>query len=153
MNHISSESGLSKKQVDEFQRRLERWRAELRVAAGQVTREGRELENESAVDVADRAVTSATKEFLFRQAQERHRLLQMVEAALERIRGDSFGECLVCGSLIGSKRLEAVPWTEYCVACQEKQERGELSGINASPSDATSSATRVAFGPRTVSLR
>lgn len=31
--------------------------------------------------------------------------------------------------LIGLKRLEAVPWTEYCVACQDKLERGELSGM------------------------
>jgi len=45
--------------------------AELRVAAGQVTREGRELVDESALDVADRAVNSATKEFLFRQAHDR----------------------------------------------------------------------------------
>ena len=31
--------------------------------------------------------------------------------------------------LIGLKRLEAVPWTEYCAACQDKLERGELSGM------------------------
>jgi len=40
------------------------------VAAGQMTREGRELVDESAVDVAHPAVNSATKEFLFRQAHE-----------------------------------------------------------------------------------
>lgn len=38
-------------------------------------------------------------------------------------------ECLACGGLIGLKRLEAVPWTEYCVACHDKLERGELSGM------------------------
>lgn len=103
--------------------------SELRLAAGQVTREGRELVDESALDVADRAVNSATKEFLFRQAHDRHRMLQLVEAALDRIRDGNFSECLACGGLIGLKRLEAVPWTEYCVACHDKLERGELSGM------------------------
>jgi DnaK suppressor protein len=126
MLRTTNGSELSEKQIAEFQARLERWLVELRVAAGQVTREGRELVDESALDVADRAVTSAAKEFLFRQAHERHCLLQMAEAALDRIRDGSFGQCLACGGLIGTKRLEAVPWTELCVACQEKRERGEL---------------------------
>ena len=109
--------------------------AELRVAAGQVTREGRELVEESALDVADRAVNSAIKEFLFRQAHDCHRMLQLVEAALCRIRDGSFGECLACGAWIGLKRLEAVPWTEYCVACQDKLERGELLRVDMSSND------------------
>ena len=67
MPRMANESRLNKRQIAEFQARLERWLAELRVAAGQMTREGRELVDESAVDVADRAVNSATKEFLFRQ--------------------------------------------------------------------------------------
>jgi len=108
------------------------------VAAGQVTREGRALVDESAVDVADRAVNSATKEFLFRQAHERHRMLQLVETALGRIRDGSFGECLACGGSVGFKRLEAVPWTEYCVACQDKLERGELSEVDMSGNDVPS---------------
>jgi DnaK suppressor protein len=133
---VAKESGLNNKQIAAFEAKLERRRAELRVAAGEVTREGRELENESAVDVADRAVSSATKEFLFHQAQECHQLLHMVEAALERIGDCSFGECLACGGLIDVKRLEAVPWTELCVACQEKRERGEISGADVSGNDA-----------------
>jgi hypothetical protein len=47
----------------------------------------------------------------------------------------SFGECLACGAWIGLKRLEAVPWTEYCVACQDKLERGELLGVEMSGND------------------
>src|SRR5690348_10690666 len=93
--------------------------SKLRVAAAHVTREGRELVDESALDVADRAVNSATKEFLFRQAHDRNRMLQLVEAALGRIRDGSFSQCLACGGLIGRKRLEAVPWTEYRVTCQD----------------------------------
>jgi DnaK suppressor protein len=109
---MASDIKLSKKQVGEFQQRLEGWLAELGTTANQMTREGRELVDESALDVADRALNSATKEFLFRQAHERHLLLRRVKAALSRIRDGSFGECLACGAMIGIKRLEAVPWTE-----------------------------------------
>ena len=90
------------------------------------------------MDVADPAVNSATKEFLFRQAHDRHRMLHLVETALDRIRDENFGECLACRGLIGLKRLEAVPWTEYCVACQDKLERGELSGVDMSGNDVPS---------------
>jgi DnaK suppressor protein len=138
MPRMANESGMNKRQIAEFQARLEGWLAELRVAAGQVTREGCELVDESALDVADRAVNSATKEFLFRQAHDRHRMSHLVETALDRIRDGNFGECLACGGLIGLKRLEAVPWTKYCVACQNELERGELSGVDISVNDVPS---------------
>lgn len=96
MPRMANESQLNKRQIAEFQARLERWLSDLRMAAGQVTREGRELVDESALDVADRAVNSATKEFLFRQAHDRHRMLQLVEANLDRIRDGNFSECLAC---------------------------------------------------------
>jgi hypothetical protein len=60
MPRMANESRLNKRQIAEFQARLERWLAELRVAADQMTREGRELVDESALDVADRAVNSAS---------------------------------------------------------------------------------------------
>jgi hypothetical protein len=43
MPRMANESRLNKRQLAEFQAWLERWLAELRVAAGQMTREGREL--------------------------------------------------------------------------------------------------------------
>ena len=49
-----------------------------------------------------------------------------MESALERIRTGAFGQCISCGSDINVKRLEAVPWTRYCIACQEKVEQGQL---------------------------
>jgi RNA polymerase-binding transcription factor len=117
---------LTKNQVANLQQRLEGWLLELRAAVLEVARQGRQLVDESALDVADRAVNSTMKEFLFRRAYERQRLLQRIEAALSRVRNGTFGECLACGGLIGVKRLEAVPWAEHCVSCQERGERGEF---------------------------
>ncbi len=47
-------------------------------------------------------------------------LLREIEDALVRLRGRSYGTCMDCGRPVARKRLEAVPWTRYCVACQER---------------------------------
>jgi DnaK suppressor protein len=31
----------------------------------------------------------------------------------------SYGTCLECGEAISLKRLDALPWARFCVACQE----------------------------------
>ncbi|HTK94540.1 MAG TPA: TraR/DksA family transcriptional regulator, partial [Terriglobales bacterium] len=66
------------------------------------------------------------KEFLFSQSNNERQLLALVEGALNRIREGSFGECINCGNEVNPKRLEAVPWARYCIACQEKMEKGQL---------------------------
>ena len=67
--------------------------------------------------------------FLFSQSNNDRQLLAMVETALQRIREGEFGECVNCGNEINPKRLEAVPWTRYCIACQEKLENGQLEEV------------------------
>lgn len=88
--------------------------------------QGRETVAEDTLDVADQAVISYQKEFLFSQGTSGHRQLRLVHQALSRLREGSFGECVHCGEEIGAKRLDAVPWTPYCIACKEKMEKGEL---------------------------
>lgn len=41
--------------------------------------------------------------------------LAQVEAALERIEEGTFGICAVCGQEIAEGRLEARPWTPFCI--------------------------------------
>jgi DnaK suppressor protein len=88
--------------------------------------QGRQAVAEDTLDVADQAVFSYQKEMLFTQGTEGHSQLGLVRRALERLHDGSFGDCLHCGQAIGDKRLEALPWTPYCIACQEKIETGEL---------------------------
>src|SRR5689334_18522931 len=38
-------------------------------------------------------------------------------AALERIEADAYGRCENCGQEIGRERLEALPYTRFCVQC------------------------------------
>ncbi len=48
------------------------------------------------------------------------KLLRDVQEALRRSELDTFGVCQECEEPISEKRLNAVPWAKYCVACQEK---------------------------------
>jgi DnaK suppressor protein len=117
---------MDKKRLETFRKRLEERQQSLRKAVSRTEEDGRIADQDSAQDIADRAASSYTKEFLFSQSNNDRQLLQMVETALQRIRGGTFGECVSCGNEINAKRLEAVPWTRYCIECQEKLEKGQL---------------------------
>ena len=117
---------MEKKKIEAFKKRLETRQQELRRTVVRNEQDGRTADEDSAQDIADRAASSYTKEFLFSQSNNDRQLLQMVEAALSRIREGTFGECVSCGKEINAKRLEAVPWTRHCIECQEKLEKGEL---------------------------
>ncbi len=117
---------MDKKKLETFKKRLETRQHELRRMVSRTEQDGRTVDEDSAQDIADRAASSYTKEFLFHQSNNDRQLLQMVESALSRIREGSFGECISCGKEINAKRLEAVPWTRHCIECQEKAEQGLL---------------------------
>jgi DnaK suppressor protein len=117
---------MDKKKLETFKKRLEERQQTLRKAVSRTEEDGRIADQDAAQDIADRAASSYTKEFLFSQSNNDRQLLQMVETALQRIREGSFGECVGCGNEINPKRLEAVPWTRYCIECQEKLEKGQL---------------------------
>ena len=117
---------MEKKKLEVFKKRLEDRQRELRHTMNRTAQDGRDADLESAQDIADRAANSYNKEFLFSQSNNERQLLQMVDAALNRIREGTFGQCISCGEEINPKRLEAVPWTRHCIACQEKLERGLL---------------------------
>jgi DnaK suppressor protein len=87
---------------------------------------GKEADEEGAQDIADKAASSYTKEFLFSLSNNERDVLQLVEEALVRVGRDDFGVCVVCEDEMDRKRLEAVPWAKRCLTCQEKQEQGLL---------------------------
>lgn len=49
--------------------------------------------------------------------------LTMVQDALLRLEAGTYGKCVECDRPIPEKRLEAVPWTPYCIEDQEKYDR------------------------------
>ena len=117
---------MDKKKLESFKKRLEERQLALRKMVSRTEEDGRIADQDTAQDIADRAASSYTKEFLFSQSNNDRQLLAMVETALQRIREGEFGACVNCGNEINAKRLEAVPWTRYCIECQEKLEKGLL---------------------------
>ena len=117
---------MDKKRLDYYKKKLIARREELLRDIARNQQEGREADEDPTVDLADKAANSYTKEFLFGQTHSDRALLQLVDDALVRIKDGSFGECVSCHEELQQKRLEAVPWTRYCISCQEKKEKGLL---------------------------
>ena len=78
-------------------------------------------------DLADKAASAYSKELNFSLSDGERNVLMLIDEAFARIKEGTFGVCTNCGNTIGEKRLTAVPWTAFCIDCQELQEKGLLS--------------------------
>jgi DnaK suppressor protein len=47
-----------------------------------------------------------------------------LSSALARMDDDTYGRCEICGQQISPERLEALPYTSYCVKCKALVEKG-----------------------------
>ena len=101
----------------------EQQRAETLSVIRRLEHDTRAAGEDDPKDIGDHSVSNFSKEFLFQELTRNRSRLRKLETALERMREGSFGQCANCGSDIGIKRLEAMPWTEYCRNCQEELER------------------------------
>lgn len=84
-------------------------------------REGIEIERNA--DALDEVQGAAERELVIRNLDRESRLLRNVRGALARIDDSTWGVCLRCEEDINPKRLNAVPWTSYCLSCQEWADR------------------------------
>ncbi|WP_395575129.1 TraR/DksA C4-type zinc finger protein [Streptomyces sp. BK79] len=48
------------------------------------------------------------------------RVLKEIEEAFGRIEAGTYGTCQGCGKPVPGERLEILPYTRYCVACQRR---------------------------------
>lgn len=84
---------------------------------------------EVSADAIDQVSAAARREVAAHQLNLSARRLGDAMAALRRIQEGTYGMCLGCDSPISAKRLKAVPWTRYCVTCQESVDQEE-SGVD-----------------------
>ncbi len=117
----------SPKQLTTIREKLRQQAAELQQRLSVVVEQGRQAGAEGINDVADQAVSSYEKEILFTRGTHEHGQLRRIQQALARLEDGSYGVCQRCEQTIGEKRLEALPWTPYCIACQEELERNAES--------------------------
>lgn len=45
--------------------------------------------------------------------------VQLIDAALARIKAGSYGTCAICGEEIAEQRLAALPYVTTCISCAE----------------------------------
>lgn len=117
---------MDKKKLKSYRDLLIERRASLLGVVGRNEDYGREADTEATQDPADKASNSYTKELLFSQSTNDRHILTEIEAALERMEDEEYGDCTNCGEPIAPKRLEAIPWARYCIKCQDLSERGLL---------------------------
>ena len=119
---------MSKKDMEKYRRLLEEKKTSLSSDLAKTRSAEEETTEESTQDIADKAVSSYTREFLYSLTDGERTVLLQIDEALNRVDDGAYGFCLNCSAAISEKRLIAVPWTPHCVDCQELAEKGLLEG-------------------------
>ncbi|MDD8027205.1 MAG: TraR/DksA C4-type zinc finger protein [Acidobacteriota bacterium] len=119
---LSKKPAWTKKDLDEYRKKLVARRNEIVHKLSEFQTESKQIETDIAQDLADKAESSYTKEFLLSMSDAERNELLYIDAALKRIEKREYGNCLMCQKEIGRKRLMHLPWTPLCIECEEKAE-------------------------------
>ena len=78
---------------------------------------------DSTGDPADVAFEAGSDEMSTQLAELDARELARIEQAITKLKQGTFGLCEGCGEKINVARLNALPYTVYCIECQREAER------------------------------
>jgi RNA polymerase-binding transcription factor len=115
---------MNKTDIEKYKAMLEAKQAEL--AAGLRNRE--DIAIEKTPDALDEVQLAGERELAIRNLDRESSLLRNIRGALGRIADGSYGVCMHCEENIKPKRLDAVPWTKFCITCQEAADRHDFEG-------------------------
>jgi DnaK suppressor protein len=101
--------------VQHYKERLLELKKTLSARTERAGADGRREFIDSAHDVGDTSVADEAASEAFSEADRDSTLLKQVIDALTRVDNGTFGTCVVDGEPIDEKRLDAVPWTPYCL--------------------------------------
>jgi DnaK suppressor protein len=113
---------MNKTDLEKYKAMLEAKRAEL--SAGLRNRE--DIAIEKSPDALDEVQLAGERELAIRNLDRESNLLRNVRGALARMADGNYGVCLHCEEEIKPKRLDAVPWTKFCIRCQEAADRHDF---------------------------
>jgi DnaK suppressor protein len=108
--------------IQHYKRRLLELEKVLAARVGDEADRGRDQFIDAAHDVGDASVADEAASEEFTKAEQDAAVLQRVREALGRVADGTFGRCIVDGGPIEERRLEAVPWSPYCLKHQQQQE-------------------------------
>ena len=75
------------------------------------------------IHMADVGSDNYEQEFTLSRLQSEEEVLEQIEAALERIEDGVYGSCVECDGRISKTRLNAIPYTPFCIRCANRVER------------------------------
>jgi DnaK suppressor protein len=123
---VTSDMTLTSNVLLLFKSDLQNRQRELTSAIGRTQKEMRALVDSDPGDVIDSSCGNSCKEAVFTRYTLSRTQLHKIESALERIALGEFGICAACGRPIGLKRLQALPWVNNCIECQEESEQARV---------------------------
>ena len=118
------EKFMNAKMKEYFKQKLISWKNELLKESSQ-TLNNLQNENEAKPDLTDRASEEIDRSFELRTRDRERKLINKIEAALQRIEDGSYGYCDETGDPISIKRLEARPVATLSLEAQEMHEKTE----------------------------
>jgi len=77
----------------------------------------------STMDIGDLSQLDLNEDIDYALLSMQIERLREVEDALDRLEEGTYGICEDCGASISLERLKVLPFTTYCVQCQEKREQ------------------------------
>jgi DnaK suppressor protein len=113
-------------ELKKYREMLEKKRAEL----AETVRRRDEIAIEKSADAIDEVQRAAERELAIRNLDRESQLLRNIRAALARMDEGTYGICVRCEKPISPKRLAAVPWTPFCIECQEAADRNEQETLD-----------------------
>ena len=112
---------MTKNELNAFRKTLENSRKEL----GNGNRNREALAIETSPDDLDRIQHASERDYAMGNLERSSNRLREVQAALRRMDAGTFGICAGCEENINLKRLAAVPWTSFCIVCQDLADRDQ----------------------------
>ena len=118
------EKFMNAKMKEYFRQKLVSWKRDLLKESSQ-TLNNLQNENEAKPDITDRASEEIDRSFELRTRDRERKLINKIDAALQRIEDGSYGYCDETGEPISIKRLEARPVATLSLEAQEMHEKAE----------------------------
>ena len=124
-----TEEYMNPMQLEYFKQKLLKWREELLEESREtLIHLKEEIWNEP--DLNDRASVEAETTTELRTRDRFRKLIDKIEAAIERVNKGGYGYCEDTGEEIGLKRLEARPVATLCIEAQERHENYERTHLD-----------------------
>ena len=115
---------MNPRQIAYFRNRLTNWKVEILVQNSRTLHNLRK-QNDYRADMVDRANNEFNRNLELRTRDRQRKLVEKIDAALQRIAQGEYGYCIETGKPIDLRRLAARPIALLSIEAQERHEQSE----------------------------